>query len=199
MFGLSFRGELPFVVERELDRISSRFRQLWLEEHNEDGTHVSQPNVHVYTPTLTSVSNSATETDVLSVAISKPFAERDKIEIPIIYKTKNNKGSSGTIGFDVSYGGIEADLATVTLDNSATEGFQSVRLTALRNGPSIYVALEHSPGIDDSAAWANTFAAELTSPVVTAGETLALKATLSAADTSFYFTIQAASVVHTQA
>jgi hypothetical protein len=39
MFGLINRGELPPVVEHEMENFNSRLKGLWLEEHNEDGTH----------------------------------------------------------------------------------------------------------------------------------------------------------------
>lgn len=39
MFGLINRGELPGVVEHEFEQLSVRLQNLWLTEHNEDGTH----------------------------------------------------------------------------------------------------------------------------------------------------------------
>lgn len=41
MFGMQNRGELPGIVELELDNFYTRIRKLLLKEHNEKGEHVN--------------------------------------------------------------------------------------------------------------------------------------------------------------
>lgn len=39
MFGLQYRGELPEIVERELEALVVRIKRYLLSGHNDDGTH----------------------------------------------------------------------------------------------------------------------------------------------------------------
>jgi microcystin-dependent protein len=50
MYGLHFREELPDAVQRELDTLVAWLRGFLLEEHNEDGTHVSGGHILDFVP-----------------------------------------------------------------------------------------------------------------------------------------------------
>lgn len=50
MFGLIHGGSLPTIVEEEFQNIVTKFRSLFLVEHNEDGTHRASPEVTNFVP-----------------------------------------------------------------------------------------------------------------------------------------------------
>lgn len=43
MFGVHFRDELPDVVVREFEALTSAVGQAFTTEHNDDGTHINPP------------------------------------------------------------------------------------------------------------------------------------------------------------
>lgn len=50
MIGLINRGNLPDSTQAEFENLASRFREIWLTEHNEDGTHRSAERTLNFVP-----------------------------------------------------------------------------------------------------------------------------------------------------
>ncbi len=50
MIGLINRGNLPDTTQSEFENFSARLREIFLKEHNEDGTHITQDRVFNFVP-----------------------------------------------------------------------------------------------------------------------------------------------------
>ncbi len=78
MFGLFNRGELNQTTEHEFEHFSSRLRQLWLTEHNEDGTH----NLNLVASDIPNLDASKITSGTLSDArLSSNVALKDAVNI----------------------------------------------------------------------------------------------------------------------
>ena len=118
---------------------------------------------------------------------------------------KNNKGTDGTITYDVAWGSASATLlggdgvlTRVTWTNSATEFKVQVGFRVSRVGSDAWATggIELVNGlISNFPGGSGIKAAAISAPTFTSNQTVALKITLSAADATFYFKPQAARVL----
>lgn len=166
-------------------------------------------SVAVYVATLADVSNTASETTILSFTIpANAMADGDTIEIQQVNLEKNNKGTAGTaaVKINAGAGGQVTLAAATTYSDSATEYRTSRRIWLQRVGTSIEVLSQNAPTAQAGAAekapewWAapeKTVNLGVSTPTnFTSVFVVSLKVTLSAAHASFYVKPQAAKVVH---
>lgn len=127
MFALQNRGELPGIVELEIENLVSRLRKLWLLEHNEDGTHRT-----TVTSSSSSGGSGSIATDALSV-LGRPdnvAADAESITATIDGTVLRRSGATlgfGTIGASgLSNNGISlnklVDIATLSVLGRSTAG-----------------------------------------------------------------------------
>jgi hypothetical protein len=164
-----------------------------------------------YAATLANVSNTGTETTILSFDVpANDWADGDVIYVWIATLNKNNKGSTGTVTAKVNAGaGAQVTLsgagfAANAWQNSATE-FKTFgyAFAVQRVGSDVWVI---GPGLMITplsggltfGPWSNATAqaADGTSTPTnfTSTVTVSLKVTLSAADSTFYMKPQAARI-----
>ncbi len=146
----------------------------------------------LYTPTLTEVVNTVTETTVFSATVTQAVSDGDVLIAMMICELLNNSGANRAMDYKIGYGGVDsADLVTANVANSATVSVQHV---------------EHVIGRSGSNAWAAWTAglslltpvngAQLASPTFTASQTLTIKVTLGVAHASYRLTPKYGAVIH---
>lgn len=176
---------------------------------------LAQP-IATYTPTLANVLNTVTKTAVVSCTVpASDLTDGSVVTIQVASLVKNNKGTSGTVLFGISYAGV-ADVSpaesAVTWLNDASE-YQAIwRFTLQRVGADLWLNVlsfnsagtaaslallpdsffTETPAAGSAGSFGNGNARKIVAPSFTANQTLALNITLSAADATFYVKPQSA-------
>ncbi len=159
----------------------------------------SATGLTTYICTTAQVLNTVTKTAIVSATIGAAVANGDKFSLFVSALVKNNKGSAGTVTFELLFGGVASVLTLVpTFADNATERSSNFEIVWARGGANAYILESNNPPTRLDTALVTTASSGLpiTAPTFTAGQTFELRATLSAADASFYIKPQGASLAH---
>lgn len=163
-----------------------------------------------YTATLADVANTTTETAIITFTVpANAWADGELIRILFTYLAKNNKG---TTGFPVLKGYVGAGAGVVfgssNFDNDANEYALMGEINLQRVGADVYIKGPTLMMFTEGATWSNqptlavqaahilTANAKSTPANFTANNTVAIKATLDAANATYYIKAKAAHVLH---
>jgi hypothetical protein len=162
-----------------------------------------------YATTLADVSNSTTETTVLSFVIpAAAMSTGDIIDVTCAALYKNNKGSSGTITFNINVGAgaqVNVNAGVVNATDDSTEYQTTVMVRLMRVGSVVWVlargggySFSGNPFGSNNAVFGTSTPTNFTST-----NTVSLKVTLNAANALFYYKASTASggagmAVHTK-
>lgn len=160
-----------------------------------------------YTATLAIVQNTTTETTTLSFVVpGGTWTSGEFIYIRFLAADKNNKGTSGTITYKFNAGdGAQVTLGgPTTWNNDATQYLRYYGLWLQRNTNDVLVYTVGTGGSPNLVAersfvtdqTTNLYDGLSTPANFTADQTMAIKVTLSAADTNFYHQPLSAMVRH---